>query len=983
MALDQKKLEKLLSKPDTKEQVVKFFAGASEADRKSLAGYVGGWLKEQLKVDREMWRADFSSNKLLSPAAHAAYACCGLSQLKSLKPWVVADELAYQLLRDRKPDWIDQWAEMRAQQGEDWDVIRRLVAEGFCRRPRHDNYTRAMIDAKPAAEVFLKDPHLVEEEFWRIFEVPDSVRHESFFGLLGEPWSDIILTLEKKGVIDRQRLFDSCFSALNMGFNRERVKFFFDIHDRLKPTKAERRAMFDTYCGLLDHQFPTVVQFAFDRLRELDKDQLQDETQLAAALRGALRQPTKKMGQAALKWMHELIKRNPKAATSICLAVADGLTHSNKDVQAEVWQFLSKNATDDTALTDRVSAASAGTTASVRKEINAWLQRRSAAVDTASAPVAASATVQGELDQLVNSAKRLNKQLAGLLGVTDLLVAIKQRKSLVPPCTFDGTEMARLPHFPPLTPITSLEELVDVAARVLENGLLIDDAERVVDALARFAIRNDASKRKLADPIVKRAWQLIRHSHDYSFVGCGVHRELRPLIIAWACAPDEISRQAAKVAADRSSAKKKVTDFPAWCDTSRLERAGFAGFLGLRARQICQALYAGESLQLLGTATHCGGWIDPLVLVQRAKAWASRPDAKVVLYDQILSLLRLAPDNRRAALKKASKLKGEYGVAVRYACGGQATSREMKTASLWIAAARARHPWHDDAVVEKKFPNLGVDAGRAAIYETRYDAKGEGRYYAKASPQPKPHVSYSARRNVDFALPTAVAHEHDIHCDLNFGRDTKPIEQEITNMAATVWPIARESYFRVDAFNPLAVHLAPLFDPCTPLREMSNAALTLSLGSGYAEQRILAVDVAIAAIDDGRFDPQPIGRLLGMMVNHANRYAKSLPQVADASPLHAFQIAQALVEMLSHLPKKLPSSFGGLLQVLLELMQEHNIPIEQEKARSFLSAFSGSGKAAKVAKKVVDFEPDVPLDLEAIHARALAGRLNAGRALST
>src|SRR5262249_15803912 len=116
---------------------------------------------------------------------------------------------------------------------------------------------------------------------------------------------------------------------------------------------------------------------------------------------------------------------------------------------------------------------------------------------------------------------------------------------------------------------------------------------------------------------------------------------------------------------------------------------------------------------LLSAPTHTGGWIDPVELVKRAKHWETlgqEPD----IADQVLALLRLAPDGRADALGSVGKLAGDFGQALPYALG--MSEKPGANVALWAVAARSRAPFADDPSVEKQFPDLGPDAGRAACY---------------------------------------------------------------------------------------------------------------------------------------------------------------------------------------------------------------------------------------------------------------------------
>jgi hypothetical protein len=170
---------------------------------------------------------------------------------------------------------------------------------------------------------------------------------------------------------------------------------------------------------------------------------------------------------------------------------------------------------------------------------------------------------------------------------------------------------------------------------------------------------------------------------------------------------------------------------------------------------------------LLAAPTHRGGWIDPLLFVERLRAFPDE-SAETDIYDQVQSLLRLAPNHRPAALRQAAQLAGEFGDAVRYALGDE-QARIGPTAALWVAAARARDPFRDDPQVEKAHPALGPDAGAAAHYH--YGVKPEKQWH-RFRLQREPAVA----KPVAVDLPTVLYHAGAVEKDYAI------------RWAGTVWP---------------------------------------------------------------------------------------------------------------------------------------------------------------------------------------------------
>ncbi|MBO0812538.1 MAG: hypothetical protein J2P23_10905, partial [Microlunatus sp.] len=103
---------------------------------------------------------------------------------------------------------------------------------------------------------------------------------------------------------------------------------------------------------------------------------------------------------------------------------------------------------------------------------------------------------------------------------------------------------------------------------------------------------------------------------------------------------------------------------------------------------------------LLATPTDPSGWLDPVEFVHRAQ----HADLTASHTDIIAGLLRLAPDDRAAALqlwrKTALVVHPQLDQVIRHALGDEPhPSQAMADRSLWVAASRARSPLHDDLLL--------------------------------------------------------------------------------------------------------------------------------------------------------------------------------------------------------------------------------------------------------------------------------------------
>ncbi|MEM7474554.1 MAG: DUF6493 family protein [Planctomycetota bacterium] len=917
----------------------------------------------------------------------ALYCCSTFKQADKGWQTHIEGDLVYEILADREPEWIDKWAQTCCDQlrSNNFPEVIQLVVEGICNKPSGDGFIRLMIDRVnyrfvggrlkdfPLKKTLEEQFDVLEEDIWRVFEVPGVMHNESMKGYLDPDWVAAIVHLSKLKKMERQKVFDRCFSATRMGFNRSQVEIFFKLHDALKPSTTERVALFDSYVGLLDSELPNVAKWGFEQLQRVDKAKTQDEAILAEALRPILGCKTKSMIKAAQTWLAAMIKRKPECLEPAILATCEGLIHEKPEIQTETWKFIQKHIVASPLLLDEIHRLLPATAPSVAKTIKAWLRENSGGNARSDSPEGQHAETNKEtaskLSGLLKEAKRFPRKLGKLIALPELVKAIEGKSHELPACNFNGADLQRLWDKEALASIASLEQWVELAAQVLENGNRVEEAELVLDFITRTTIdREDKETQQLIDPVIKRAAKIVERlgRSFFPFGTFGIHNDIVPCILAWA------------------GNEKHCKEIEQFRKTHGSRPSSWGLLLTNRLHKLFCELLDGKSMSMLALPTHRGCWLDPVVLVKRLKKLKNET---VLPEEQVLAILRLAPENRKRALTAAASLKGEYAAALRYACGGK--EKIGKSAHLWVAAARTRAPFDDDLAVEKKFPGLGVDAGRAAIYYFRDLRDPEAirkknetielEAYAEDSPKPQfDHQHWQQKPKLsdeELLMPTVLAHEDGPKTDS--GVYLRPPDSEMVAFLESCWPLNRESYFLKTGFCDM--ELEPLFDSSAPLMECSSNALVVSLCADWAAQRTMAVDLSIEAILDGRWDANRIGRLIGLNLRYATRLVKTLPEIAASSELHSFQVQQALFAMFRSHPNDRPAALGGLLDQTYELLELTQVPLRDVEAIAYLQTFKGSSKSAKAAKRILGFETSQAPDLSLIYLQALQGRLECER----
>jgi Family of unknown function (DUF6493) len=898
----------------------------------------------------------------LRAAQAAVLGTASISELEKLgQRCFPSPDDAVTVLAARRPPWVDDWAEIilswegRAgarELAEQWHLVRRLIREGICARPRSSRYIDGMIIAisgSPSAdsirEGLLGDPGLLDEEIWQIFE------SEPVPGLLYllpiDPsfpaefrWEVALAKFADEGRLSRTRLLDASLSGLERDFHESRARWFALMHETLRPTLEERSERVGRYLGLAASRNPSTVTFCLKALGALDEAGRLEPGPLIDAIGPALLARAKGTVKAALDLIDRAAQRDPKLRGRAAIVAIDALAHESPAIHEAVLKLIERHGDrNDSALVELLKARVESVAPSQRARLTSWLGSHSApsGADTTAAP----------LDDLLTRASLIDPRLAELAGIPVAIELLTAGGGEVRAIDFPEMEIPRLHAERAIKPVTDLDELIALFLIVLESCENPDDVERILDGVSRlcdrvpfdFAVRTGPLGARAQKP-EQLSWQVMRPICD--------------LAVAW------------------------ITGKPREVKHANL----FGSFTGIFARRvlaIARRAAARQCAPMLCAPTHLGGWIDPRVLVERVKVCASLAVRSDRL-DGSFALLRLAPDSgpRAEALRAASNLAGPYARALRYALGGDGEIIGPD-ARIWVAAARARAPREDDLRVEARHPRLGPDAGRAAQCSLR--------------PGPHTFVDWYTRWKHPLverkpALPPI--YSHDLPTVLFHDLRAREGATE-TRWMATIWPIGRDSFFAAGVERLLGLECTPtearsyrfyleaLLDPDVPLHSMARLLLAGSLSANTPEVQGLATDALIAAVNDGRVDGQLLGeaihQLLQVGLAKPARLTKALADAARVSSLHAHVVAQALqIAIVDLLPP--PRDLHVALELLKELRAQTGQGLSAPGIREYLGGLKVSGKTAKLARDLLGIEVNADhSSRRAAAAAALAGRV--------
>ncbi|MEO6567795.1 MAG: DUF6493 family protein, partial [Opitutaceae bacterium] len=587
---------------------------------------------------------------------------------------------------------------------------------------------------------------------------------------------------------------------------------------------------------------------------------------------------------------------------AVCFAATSALLNDAADVQKAVFAVLEKHGDkQDPTLRARLGELSGAVRASLGPELKAWI----GAPVSQENPAPASSVVTSTISSRANEPRRV-----------------------VPP-----TDPSRA-----IVPIGSVDELLDRAAAMLETTEDTDAVERVLEGICRLCDRRSADFERRAAPLAKRALKVAARFQSGPNYNPVMEQTLARLVLSWLSATDVLSQ---------------AEDF-------NLGEHEPRGFLFRRLGAIAAQVARGRALPLLSAPTHCGGWIAPATLIARWIEW-QRAEATPDRHEQVLALLRLAPEGRAEVLPAARDLEGEAGRVVRHALGEK--GEPGADAAIWLAAYRSWQPHGDLPEFEQAHPKLGPDAGPGARYvlATR-GGVAEGADLSKIPLEVRTEPAMPAQ--TDPALLPVLCHQPAPR----FGISSRALSR----WQAQLWPANREPFF-AGAITTLQVAvgwsdtrdratigcLEPLAEPHTELRAMACHALALGLAAKDAVLRRHAQEALIAAIADDRLSAAA-AELGGTMAFHfhtagnkVGRGAKCLGEVARVSEAHARAVGELVQHALRGEPANAPREMGMLLEVLVEVLSATNMRITVEIAREYLAACKGSGKPAKLARQLL------------------------------
>lgn len=387
--------------------------------------------------------------------------------------------------------------------------------------------------------------------------------------------------------------------------------------------------------------------------------------------------------------------------------------------------------------------------------------------------------------------------------------------------------------------------------------------------------------------------------------------------------------------------------------------------------------------------THKGGWIDPLVWVERLRA-VQREASVADSMDLRLSLMRLAPDNRAAALAGAEDLPRPLRRIAIFALGGDAPPERSDRANYatWITAARCRGPHEDwsETFAALALDDPWPDGLRPACYAWRaFHEKSPHQQLrwkhlkfeirVTTAPPARPKTGGGLLSRIGEALTGEAPLKTDWAAMPTAAMNRRPEAKHywagdlhtvwVMQWLVQLWPqnpgpaymktVARLTDRVDDAGSTWAPNYGAfqgLFQRNRPWREQGHLLLCLGLVGRDADSKGLAVDALIEGIEGKLFDPARFAAVMTSLAEGGwlkfNRLGDGMALAVAVSPRHAAVVSEALQRWLPTLDLQQSGAFR-ILEVLAEAQAITGAPIDAG-SKAALRKVTGAGKAVQLAR---------------------------------
>ncbi len=284
----------------------------------------------------------------------ARYAIADVTEFRQIHGCPNHIERSVQIMADRNPPWWREWVESASSHAEAfeprfWVLLyqhKMVTREDFIyvKSAFSSQLPEVMTECPEAVQVVL---HEIPECWEMLYDVP-WVANSRF---PAKAWIPVIRWLQSNGYLDQQRLLRNCIAALDDKTNQTERNGCLMLMKAVKPN-ADVFALFQSdWLRFVSDSQAVVAGFAVAELQRLEKAKRLDRAAAIATLPNLFRNPTKSHALNAVKLLSKIAEDFSYRHDAV-IAIAGGLLHPDKDVQAAVTETLQMQlrATDSEAI---------------------------------------------------------------------------------------------------------------------------------------------------------------------------------------------------------------------------------------------------------------------------------------------------------------------------------------------------------------------------------------------------------------------------------------------------------------------------------------------------------------------------------------------------------------------------------------------------------------------------------------------------------
>lgn len=942
-------------------------------------------------------------------AALALYAVAPLSGVKKQNLFVHGDganEAMFGILEDRRPDWLGDWVQWKLEQewhNLNFEQVYAWITKGLMEKPETPEYLAFFVngmdvyistkhnhgiqpsDYIPLSNRLRNDPVLLADAL-EVFRcetralIIDKWRtgraHPKY-----EPWGQALIRLVELGDLKRDDLLNASLDSLSEDLKNNQLSGNHKFHSLLKPTDNELAQREQSYRELLAHPTGHVVKFALAQMAALDKAGKADRSALLSELPVIFQAPGIGNAKSALRLAGRIAKSDKKQQPAVLTSVIPVLDHEDAGLQEAALKLIAQY---KTALTPdhetEIERATDFLAPSLKSQAFTLIGKD---LQTDIMPESGE-----ELEALLAEVRSLPAELRKTYGLDSLVKDGPFSATLIS----DNFRDLRVLHLAePVTRIESHDELYTAIAKALETIETATEIELIIDGISRLGRNGSPNFAQRLDPLLKRITSRgTETSRGFTSTWNGLGYGVVDLVQAWITGKVPKRNVLEKYYPHNRAAQPMIGHMSA----------------------IAKRLTKGVLQNRLCTPTHEGGWIDPRIWVDRAQALVDS-SLKSDVPDVCYSMLRLAPDYRDEAANRVDDLPQPWRAVGRFLFeldDRPDTSVKIHPV-IWISAARARNPFADwsEALSGLHLKETAPDGLRPAEYvwgnvtteskptwspvtikSTVYtiDAKPTLNSESGLQKSSKARASFFKRMTpktvlTNGALPTASLASNLRDNRWSGGAGSGWLFEWMTlfwtQNPASIYARATYAFHLDDNASSWSTghgYLNALFQANRAWCETGHLLIARGLASKNADIRGYIIDALIEGTETGQFDPDLLASILEKMIAadgvKLGRVAEGLSRVAEVSPLHAALVSMCLTRLMPKIDRK-THALSAMMEIWLESLAASG-RVVGEAENLWLTAFKGSSKSAKAAKKIKALIFNTALD-RAVRAQALQARI--------